>query len=59
MRVLVLDHAFAQVSSSLIPAVSFLRSLASARKSHSTWMPCQKVSDWPMKDSDAQRISSR
>ena len=29
--------------------VSFLRSLARARKSHSTWRPCQKVSDWPKK----------
>ena len=27
--------------------VSFLRSLARARKSHSTWRPCQKSSDPP------------
>jgi hypothetical protein len=59
MRVLLLEHAFAQIPTGLIPAVSFLRSLASARKSRSTWMPCQKMSDWPMKDIDAQRISSR
>lgn len=28
-------------------AVSFCRSLARARKSHSTWMACQNSADWP------------
>ena len=30
-----------------MPETSCLRLRARARKSHSTWMPCQKVSDWP------------
>ena len=32
-----------------MPETSCLRLRVRARKSHSTWMPCQKVSDWPKK----------
>ena len=31
-------------------AVSFWWSLGRARKSHSTWIPCQNSADWPKND---------
>ena len=42
-------QAFSRFFAGVIPLMRFFFCLARARKSHSTWMPCQNVSDWPKK----------